>query len=202
MAKSNIERNISDLGYLLFVVTEDWYFCSHRLQLAVAAQKAGYNVAVVTQETNHGDEIRRAGLRLIPIKFQRSGRNLFSDFMTFLSLIRIYRKEQPDLIHHVSLKPVLYGSIAARFAGIPNVINAMTGLGYVFSSEDFFAKFIRFLISPFLRYIFSARKTMIIFQNRDDLKTMENRNLVKHEQAVIIRGSGVEPYNTGLSETW
>jgi len=187
-----LKRNSGDLGYLLFVVTEDWYFCSHRLQLAVAAQKAGYNVAVVTQETNHGDEIRRAGLRLIPIKFQRSGRNPLSDLMTIRSLIRIYRKEQPDIVHHVSLKPVLYGSIAARFAGIPNVINAMTGLGYVFSSENFLARLIRFLISPFLRYIFSARKMMIIFQNWDDLKTLEDRNLVKHEQAVIIRGSGVD----------
>jgi len=188
-----LKRNSGDLGCLLFVVTEDWYFCSHRLQLAVAAQKAGYNVAVVTQETSHGDEIRQAGLRLIPIKFQRSGRNPFSDFMTIRSLIRIYRTEQPDLIHHVSLKPILYGSIAARFSGISNVINAMTGLGYVFSSENFFARFIRFLISPLLRYIFSARKTITIFQNVDDLKTLEDRNLVKHEQAVIIRGSGVDP---------
>jgi len=166
MTKTNIRRNSGDLGYLLFVVTEDWYFCSHRLQLAIAAKKAGYNVAVVTQETNHGDEIRRAGLRLIPIKFQRSGMNPFSDLMTIRSLIRIYRTEQPDLIHHVSLKPILYGSIAARFSGISNVINAMTGLGYVFSSEKFFARFIRFLISPLLRYIFSARKTMTIFQNQ------------------------------------
>lgn len=163
------------------------------MQLAVAAQKAGYNVAVVTQETSHGDEIRQANLRLIPIKFQRSGRNPFSDLMTIRSLIRIYKSEQPDLIHHVSLKPVLYGSIAARFAGIPHVINAMTGLGYVFSSEDSFAKLIRFLISPLLGYIFSVRKTITIFQNRDDLKTLEDRNLVKHEQAVIIRGSGVDP---------
>jgi len=192
MTKTNIRRNSGDLGYLLFVVTEDWYFCSHRLQLAIAAKKAGYNVAVVTQETNHGDEIRRAGLRLIPIKFQRSGMNPFSDLMTIRSLIRIYRTEQPDLIHHVSLKPILYGSIAARFSGISNVINAMTGLGYVFSSENFFARFIRFLISPLLRYIFSARKTMTIFQNQDDLKTLEDRNLVKHDQAVIIRGSGVD----------
>jgi len=203
MTNSNVKRNSSDLGYLLFVVTEDWYFCSHRLQLAVAAQKAGYNVAVVTQETSHGEEIRQAGLRLIPIKFQRSGRNPLSDFMTIRSLIRIYKNEQPDIIHHVSLKPVLYGSIAARIAGIPNVINAMTGLGYVFSSEEFFARFIRFLISPLLRYIFSANKTVTIFQNQDDLKTLEDRNLVKHEQAVIIRGSGVDPdiYVPGSNST-
>jgi len=203
MIKPNIKSTSSELGYLLFVVTEDWYFCSHRMQLAVAAKKEGYNVAVVTQETNHGDEIRQAGLRLIPIKFQRSGRNPFSDFMTIRSLIRIYRTEQPDLIHHVSLKPVLYGSIAARIAGIPKVINAMTGLGYVFSSEEFFARFIRFLISPLLRYIFSANKTVTIFQNQDDLKTLEDRNLVKHEQAVIIRGSGVDPdiYVPGSNST-
>jgi glycosyltransferase involved in cell wall biosynthesis len=88
---------------------------------------------------------------------------------------------------------VLYGSIAARFAGIPNVINAMTGLGYVFSSEDFLARLIRFLISPLLGCIFSTNKTITIFQNKDDLKTLEDRNLVRQEQTVIIRGSGVDP---------
>lgn len=192
MTKSNMDRNRGDLGYLLFVVTEDWYFCSHRLQLAVAAQEEGYYVAVVTQETSHGDEIRQAGLRLIPIKFQRSGRNPVSDLMTIRSLIRIYKNEQPDLIHHVSLKPVLYGSIAARIAGIPNVINAITGLGYVFSSEESFAKVIRCLISPLLKYIFAGRKTITIFQNQDDLKILEDMNLINHSQAKVIRGSGVD----------
>ncbi len=203
MTKANIKKDSGDLGNLLFVVTEDWYFCSHRLQLAVAAQRVGYNVAVVTQETSHGEVIRQAGLRLIPVKFRRSGRNPFSDFMTIRSLISIYRSEQPDIIHHVSLKPVLYGSIAARFAGNPGIINAMTGLGHALSSEDFFAKFIRFLISPFLAYIFSAEKTITIFQNGDDLKTLEDRNLVKHGQTVIIRGSGVDldTYIRGRNKT-
>ena len=177
---------------LLFLVTRDWSFCSHRLQLGIAARKAGYDVIVVTEENNHGDVIRQAGLRLIPIKFPRSGKNPFSDFMTLRSLIRIYKNEQPDLIHHVSLKPVLYGSIAAKFLESPNIINAMTGLGYVFSSEDFFAKIIRFLISPLLKYFFADRRSMAIFQNQDDLKTLEDRNMITHERAVIIRGCGIE----------
>ena len=177
---------------IIYVVTEDWYFCSHRLQLAVAAQKAGYNVAVVTQETSHGDEIRQAGLRLIPIKFQRSGRNPFFDLMTIQSLIRIYRSEQPDIIHHVSLKPVLYGSIAARFAGIQNIINAMTGLGYVFTSKNFFARLIRLIITPILKIILGFKNTYTIYQNKDDQKLLAGVNELKNKKSIIVRGSGVE----------
>jgi len=128
MTKTNIERVSGDLGYLLFVVTEDWYFCSHRLPLAKAALSKGFSVSVVTQVKNHGEMIESAGIKLIPLSFRRSGRNPFSDIKTIWSLVRIYREEQPDLLHHVSLKPVLYGSIAARLAHVPNVINAMTGL--------------------------------------------------------------------------
>ena len=192
MTKINIKKTSGDLGYLLFIVTEDWYFCSHRLQLAVAAQKAGYNVAVVTQETNHGDEIRQAGLRLIPIKFQRSGRNPFSDFMTIRSLLRIYKSEQPDIIHHVSLKPILYGSIAARFVGIPNVINAMTGLGYIFTSKRFFARLIRLIITPVLKLILGFKNTYSIYQNIDDQKLLAGVGGLTNKKSIVIRGSGVE----------
>jgi len=192
MTKSNIKRTSGDLGYLLFVVTEDWYFCSHRLQLAKAALAEGFNVSVVTQVKNHGGIIESAGIKLVPVTFCRSGRNPFSDIKTIWSLYQIYRKERPDLLHHVSLKPVLYGSIAARLAHVPNVINAMTGLGYVFTSKQLFAKLIRLIITPVLKLILGFKNTYSIYQNIDDQKLLAGVGGLTNKKSIVIRGSGVE----------
>jgi hypothetical protein len=95
---------------LLYVVTEDWYFVSHRLPLAVAAQENGFEVAVATREGCHGDVIRNAGIRLIPFSLSRRGGEPISEVT---ALWRLYRHEQPDLVHHVALKPVMFGALAA-----------------------------------------------------------------------------------------
>jgi hypothetical protein len=100
---------------LLFLVTEDWYFCSHRLVLATEAKRHGYNVVVATRVEKHRDRILSAGLKLIPITLVRNGRNPWTEFLSICELVRIYRSERPDLVHHVALKPVVYGSLARDF---------------------------------------------------------------------------------------
>ncbi|MCZ6804998.1 MAG: glycosyltransferase family 4 protein [Proteobacteria bacterium] len=177
---------------LMYVVTEDWYFCSHRLCLAKAAIAEGYDVSVVTQVKSHGKTIESAGIKLIPLTFRRSGCNPFSDIKTIWSLFKIYRKEQPALLHHVSLKPVLYGTIAAQLAHVPTVINAMTGLGYVFTSKDIFASAIKLIIQPVLKCILGFKNTCSIFQNADDKMLLEGAIKEINKKSIIIRGSGVE----------
>ena len=177
---------------LMYVVTEDWYFCSHRLYLAKAAIAEGFDVSLVTQVNNHREAIESAGIKLIPLAFRRSGRNPFSDINTIWLLYKIYHQEQPTLLHHVSLKPVLFGSIAARLAHVPIVINAMTGLGYVFTSKQFFAKLIRLLITPVLKIILGLKNTYTIYQNIDDQKLLVEFSELKNKNNIIIRGSGVE----------
>ena len=113
---------------LLFFVTEDWYFCSHRLPLALAARDAGYEVVVVTRVDRHGGSIESQGLRLIPIRLNRQGTNPIKDLTLIARLYRIYRRERPDIIHHVAMKPVIYGSLAARLARVPAVVNALAGM--------------------------------------------------------------------------
>ena len=100
---------------LLYFVTEDWYFCSHRLPLAVAAKSVGYDVSVVTHVSSHGEVIRREGIRLIPFDLSRRGMNPLSELAVLARLIKVYRKEKPDILHHVAMKPVLYGSLARVF---------------------------------------------------------------------------------------
>lgn len=172
---------------LLFFVSEDWYFCSHRLPLAIAASTAGYEVTVVTRVNKHGETIRRAGLRLIPFSLSRRGMNLVGEFLTFARLLIVYRREKPDLVHHVAMKPVLYGTLAARLAGVPCVVNALAGMGWLFTSDSSLARF----LNPLVRLAFRLllRPTEIIVQNPDDAAFMAELGLANIH---VVRGSGVD----------
>lgn len=177
---------------LFYLVTEDWYFCSHRLALACAARDAGYEVGVITQVTSHGDAIESAGLKLFPIPFARSGRKPLQDLRTLAAIARIYRRERPDLLHHVSIKPILYGTMAARLAGIPRAINAYTGLGFLFISERPAARVLRASLSTFWRSLLSGAQCWSILQNSADLALLTSRGWVRGDRASLIAGSGVD----------
>ena len=176
---------------LLYFVTEDWYFCSHRLALAIAAQKAGYEVVVVTRVNQHAELIRSHGLKLIHFELSRRSRNPFIEFGMIWRLLRIYREEQPDIVHHVALKPVLYGSIAARLTGVPAVVNALAGLGFLFISKHFQARVIRLLVESAFRLLFNDPNVRVIFQNPDDMALLTSHGVLVTKQGVLIRGSGV-----------
>lgn len=175
---------------LVFFVTEDWYFCSHRLPLARAARAAGFDVAVVTRVQRHAAQIRDAGIELIPLDLSRGSKNPRTELRTLSQLITIYRRLKPDIVHHVALKPVLYGTIAARLAGVPTIINALAGLGYLFSSADFAARLSR----PLLEVVFRAllAPTRVIVQNPDDRQLLVERQLINAQRTTLIRGSGVD----------
>lgn len=174
---------------LLYLVGEDWFFCSHRLPLAEAALREGYEVIVATRVTRHGEAIRAAGLRLIPFEISRRGLNPFAELGTILRLAALYRHIQPDLVHHVTLKPVVYGSIAARLAGVQHMVNALAGLGWLFISRSFLAAPLRFLVQHLLRRLLA--KGLVIVQNPDDSALLENLGIPLHRLR-LIRGSGVD----------
>lgn len=177
---------------LLFFVTEDWYFCSHRLPLAVAAQKAGYEVVVVTRVREHGKKILDAGLKLIPFEMNRQGANPVFELRCIWQLWRIYLRECPDIVHHVSLKPVLYGTIAARCAGVEAVVNAMAGLGILFSSDSLKTRLLRSPVMTAFRLLMPSRQTRMILQNEDNVQVMTSLRLVPRDHIRLIRGAGVD----------
>jgi glycosyltransferase involved in cell wall biosynthesis len=183
---------MDDRRKLLFFVTEDWYFCSHRLPLAVAAKDAGYNVTVVTRVTNHGNQIESSGLKLIPLKLSRRGSNPFKEIAVIQRLIKIYHSEKPDIVHHVALKPVIYGTIASIFVSKPRVVNAMAGLGYLFSSNTLKARILRPLIKSVFRLLLNRQNSKLILQNPDDVRTMVDGQIVGKDRVTLIRGSGVD----------
>ncbi len=177
---------------LLFFVTEDWYFCSHRLPLGISAKQAGYDVVVVTRVRQHGQRIRDAGLRLVPFELERQSANPFREFACIWRLWQIYRQERPDIVHHVSLKPVLYGSIAARCAGVGKIVNAMAGLGILFSSDSPRTRLLRIPVVAAFRLLLSGSQVRMILQNDDNVRVLTDLGIVQKEQIRLIRGAGVD----------
>lgn len=177
---------------LLYFITEDWVFCSHRLPLALAAQDAGYDVAVATNVNEHAEVIRQAGIRLIPFNLSRRGMNPLSESAVIARLTALYRKEKPDIVHNVAMKPVLYGSLAARLSGVPHVVNALTGMGYVFTSDEPMARLLRPAISSSFKKLLDRNKSVLILQNHDDYAMFVRKRFISEEKIRLIRGSGVD----------
>ena len=173
---------------LLFVVTEDWYFVSHRLPLAAAARAAGYDVTVATREALHGDAIRNAGIRLIPFNLSRRGGNPLREVV---SLWRLYRRERPDLVHHVALKPVMFGALAAWLAGVPAQVNAVAGLGWLFTTSSGLVRLVRPALRRTLARLLDRPHCLTIVQNPEDLALLE-RSGVAASRLRLIRGAGVD----------
>ena len=129
---------------LLFVVTEDWYFVSHRLNLARAARNAGFDVGIATRVRSCADQIKSEGLELFPLRFmRRSSRRPWIEFRAVRELTMLYKRWRPSIAHHVAAKPVIHGGRAAQQANIPAVVNALAGLGFVFTSTSLEARALR-----------------------------------------------------------
>ena len=178
---------------LIYLVTEDWYFFSHRLPMARAAQRAGYEVAVITNVDKHLMAIESAGIRVIPMRFNRRSLNPFRALADICRLIGIYRAEKPAVVHHIAMKPVLYGAIAAMVTGVPRVINAFAGLGYVFSADSGLALGLRRVLTPCFRFLLKRPGSVLLLQNADDRALLDSCGLTPPGDAtVLIRGSGVD----------
>jgi glycosyltransferase involved in cell wall biosynthesis len=182
-----------DRKRLLFVVTEDWYFVSHRLPIARAALDAGYEVFVATRLGEKADIIAREGFTPVALKrMRRSGRNPFCELAAIAELLSLYRSSRPSIVHHVAMKPVVYGSIAARLAGVGAIVNNVAGLGFVFSSKAAYAKILRRLIDPPLRYALRQRQALTIVQNKDDARVLVDEIGVAPDTIRLVKGSGVD----------
>jgi glycosyltransferase involved in cell wall biosynthesis len=176
---------------LLFLVTEDWYFCSHRLPPARAAREAGFSVVVATRVNRHGDAITREGFKLLPIGLRRRSANPIRELAAIVEIVRIYFRERPDVVHHVAIKPALYGSIAARVARVPGVVNAFAGLGFIFTAQTVRARIFRTLLVRLFRLVLNTRRAVLIMQNPDDTALVAGR-MVAPERIRLIRSSGVD----------
>jgi glycosyltransferase involved in cell wall biosynthesis len=177
---------------LIFLVTEDWYFWAHRLPQARAAREAGFNVAVATRVDAHGDRIRAEGFTLYPLGWRRGSTNPLAGLAAVREIARLYRRVRPAVVHHVSQKSILVGSIAARIAAVPNVVNAFTGLGFLFTVDTPKTRTIRGIIGHILRRIAARPGVRFLVENPEDGVTLARLKIVPKEKITLIRGSGVD----------
>lgn len=174
---------------IVYLVTEDWYFVSHRLVLAIAARDAGYSVTVITNCNSDCIKIMAEGMQVIQLKMDRSSLNPLTAIKEIFELIKIFKKINPDIIHNVSLRPVVVGGIAARLAGFRNIVSAINGLGYVFTGKNT-NPVVRFIVKNTLYVL--LRLGVTIAQNNDDYQFLRNLSDPKNQNIKLILGSGVE----------
>lgn len=177
---------------IVMVVNVDWFFLSHRLPVALAAKEAGYDVIVAAADTGSSRKITGAGLRFVNLPVLEKNQPFFSELKMIGRLKKLYKELQPDIVHHVTIRPVLYGSIAARLAGVPVLINALSGLGYVYTGNSIKNKALRFVLDRMLRTGLKHKNSALILQNRDDIELFQKRKIVQPENIELIRGSGVD----------
>ncbi|WP_434644367.1 glycosyltransferase family 4 protein [Achromobacter piechaudii] len=177
---------------LMFVVNNPAFFMSHRVPVALAAQQAGYDVHVATMDGPAVAEIQSLGMTHHAIPMTRSGKHPLQELNTLRALVRLFRRVRPDVVHLVTIKPVLYGGIAARLARVPGMVAAISGLGFVFLSNSLKMRLVRAVVARLYRVALGHPNSRVIFQNANDRDLLKSLGAVRDEQVVMIRGAGVD----------
>lgn len=186
---------------LLFLVSEDSYFYTHRLSLALSAKEAGFDVFVASRYSKYQALIESKGIKTIPLhNFSRTKLNPIQELRCLLELYQIYRHIRPTVVHHVAIKPVLYGTLIARICKVPRIINALGGLGYLFTSSaadtGFSWKRLKKMllkqdVCMLFRLSFNVPNLTLILQNPDDAHTLLSNRCITKDRLELIRGVGV-----------
>ena len=177
---------------ILFFIGVDWFFYSHFFDRAIAAKTAGYDVVVVTSVTQLRYRLADAGIKVINIPMKRRSLNPLELQRNLLIFTKILKQEQPDIVHLVALKPIIIGAISCRFAGVKRVVNAVVGLGFVFTSDRIAARILQLVLTGLFHLVLGHKHGKTVFENKDDLNKFVSKGWVKKENAVLIRGAGID----------
>jgi len=175
---------------LLIVTNVDWFLISHRLVLAKAASKNGWQVYVACEDTGRGNEIAVDGITFIDFPLSRSGTNPIKEYKLYKRFLKLYKEIQPDVVHQITIKPVVYGSLAAQKVGIKGIVNAISGMGYMFTEGriGILQKLILYLMKKG-----SKNNVSFIFQNNEDKNVLIKHNVLdKCNSIYLIKGSGID----------
>lgn len=176
-------------GKLFIVVNVDWFFLSHRKDIALRAQQTGWDVTIVTADTGKLKDIEALGLKVLNLPMSRSGMNIVEELKTLNWLRKLYRREKPDVVHHVGMKTILWGTLAAKFSRVKGVVNAISGLGGFFAEDN--QGLLSKVMPMVLRFSHNRPNLLCIFQNDDDWGVYVKHGIIRHEQGRFIKGSGV-----------
>ena len=179
------------LKIVLFANTE-WYLYNFRRSLALALREAGFEVLLISPLGPYGEKLRALGLQWQPVPMVRRSLNPLRELHLLWHLWRLFRRERPALVHGFTIKCAVYGALAARLAGVPARVNAVAGMGYVFSSHDLKARLLRPVVRALLRLTLGGAHARLILQNPDDVALFEQAGLVDGANVRLIPGSGVD----------
>lgn len=177
---------------LLYLITEDWFFRSHFRDRARAARDAGWSVVVMTRPGPDFESLTADAFDAVPVDFDRSGLNPLRDARTIAAIVGAYRRIRPAIVHHIAMKPIIYGSLAARLAGVPHVVNAPVGMGFLYAGTSARSRALRPLAQLALKAFLNPRGSAVVFENRDDFAMLTSNGFVRPDDAVLIRGAGID----------
>ncbi|MFH7409695.1 glycosyltransferase family 4 protein [Acinetobacter variabilis] len=177
---------------IVYIINVDWFFISHRLPIALEALKQGHDVYVFTKDTGKMEYLKSLGIRVCPINLERGSVNPVQSLKLLLDLREKITSIQPDVVHLVTIKPVLIGGLASILAKVPSIVYAISGLGFIFTNTMPKAKILRLGIIPLYRLALSAKNKTVIVQNLDDLRILRQYVAIPESQTTLIPGSGVD----------
>ncbi|MFW0778082.1 MAG: glycosyltransferase family 4 protein [Rickettsiales bacterium] len=177
---------------LLFFVNDAAFFVADSLPIAIAARDAGFEVHILAPPHPQSEQrFTEESLQFHSVQLSRKGINPFAETLLLLRIIHTLKQIQPDIIHNMTIKPVIYGGLAARIASINAMSSTITGMGYIMSARALKASILRTMVMSLYPLAFDHPNAKIIFQNPDDQDFFIRKHLVKSEQAMLIRGAGV-----------
>lgn len=175
---------------IFMVMNEDYFLLSHRKELAFAAQQFGYDVTLVAKNTGLRSKVEALGLKMIELPINPTGENIWEELKTFFFLYKLYKEQKPDIIHHVGLKVILWGGLAAKLVKAKAVVNAVSGLGVLFNQEKL-SLMVRGILAV-LRFSHHRKNLLTIFQNHEDMNLFLAHKVIIESQSRFIKGSGVD----------
>lgn len=176
---------------IVYIVNVDWFFISHRLPIAIEALRQGHEVYIFAKDTGKMEYLKSLGINIFPINLERGSINPFQILKLLSELKEKITRIKPDVVHLVTIKPVLIGGLAAILAKVPAIVYAISGLGFIFTNTMLKAKILRLGIIPLYRLALSAKNKIVIVQNLDDLRILRQYVAIPESQTVLIPGSGV-----------
>jgi glycosyltransferase involved in cell wall biosynthesis len=177
---------------ILFVINVDWFFISHRLPLAIEALKKGYEVHIACGITDKKNYLESLGLKVHSLNMSRSGLSVTNEIKSFIQIYKLLKSINPTIVHFVTIKPVLYGGIASRLLNNFRKVFAISGLGFVFSSNSTKAKIAKVVATLLYKIALGGKNSHVIVQNKEDKKIILNFNTIDDNNITLIKGSGVD----------
>ena len=178
---------------IVFIANTCWYIYNFRNKLLKDIIKSNYEVFIIAPEDRYSQKLKEFGCKVFDWHLNRSSINPILEIYSILNLIVHLKKNNPDLVHNFTLKSCLYGTIAAKFSGVKNIVNSVTGLGHLFINNSILMRLIRLFLKPIYRFVFNSKGTKIIFQNIDDQRYFLKLGVLKDiKNSFVIKGSGVD----------